>query len=58
MWDNLETPCLIELSIAPSVSSPPLKCAIGILNNVAEKQIGINSIRSPKTTIRSGFSFE
>ena len=57
MWDNLETPCLIELSIAPSVSSPPLKCAIGILNNVAEKQICINSIRYPKKNNIFGFYF-
>ena len=42
-------------SIRPSVNSPPCKCAIGILANIAAITADKISYLSPKTRTKSGF---
>ena len=46
--------CLIASSIAPSVSSPPWTCAIGIPTLAATSAAAIVELTSPYTTTTAG----
>ena len=48
--------CLILSSKLPNDNSPPCTCNIGILFNRAAMAEDNASVRSPKITIKSGFS--